>query len=161
MTSSKPVIRRAEARDAAAVGALWLQSFRAALPSVRVVHTDDQVRSWIRDVVIERHETWVICIDDEIAGMLALDGGNIEQLYLAPWRRGQGLGDQLIAQAKARRPGGLRLWTFQVNTPAVHFYQRHGFREIAHTDGSHNEEQEPDIRMEWDPVDLQAARGPT
>lgn len=151
MASAEPVIRRADARDAEAVGDLWLQSFRAALPSVRVVHTDDQVRSWIRDVAIGRHETWVICVDDEIVGMLTLDGGDIDQLYLAPRRRGQGFGDALIAHAKALRPERLSLWTFQVNTAAVRFYHRHGFREIARTDGSDNAEHEPDIRMEWTP----------
>jgi ribosomal protein S18 acetylase RimI-like enzyme len=150
--TSKPVIRRASAGDAAALGELWLQSFKAALPSVCVVHTDDQVRRWIRDVVIERQETWVICVDGEIAGMLALQGDEIDQLYLAPQRRGQGLGDQLVAQAKSRRPRGLRLWTFQVNAAAVSFYRRHGFRETTRTDGSQNEEHEPDIRMEWDPA---------
>ena len=151
MTSTPPEIRRAERRDAPRVAQLWLQSFRAALPSVRLAHTDDQVRRWIRDVAIEQHETWVICLDDEIAGMMTLDEGDIDQLYLSPSRRGRGLGDLLIAHAKARRPDGLGLWTFQVNDAAVAFYRRHGFRETARTDGAHNEEREPDIRMEWSP----------
>lgn len=149
--ASEPVVRRAQARDSEAVADLWLRSFAAALPSVRPVHTDEQVRAWIRDVVIARHETWVICVLGETAGMMALDGTDIDQLYLAPSRRGQGLGDILIADAKARRPNGLGLWTFQVNTPAIRFYQRHGFRETERTDGSHNEEHEPDIHMQWRP----------
>jgi GNAT superfamily N-acetyltransferase len=151
MASTGPVIRRADVRDAPAVAELWLQSFRAALPSVRTVHSDDEVRRWIRDVVIERHESWVIVLEDELAGMMTLSGGQIDQLYLAPSRRGQGLGDLLIAHAKMRNPDGLGLWTFQVNTAAVRFYRRHGFRETVRTDGSHNEEQEPDVRMEWVP----------
>lgn len=146
-----PEIRRAELSDAPAVAELWLQSFRTALPSVRLTHTDEQVRQWIRDVVIEQHETWLICLGDEIAGMMTLAGGCIDQLYLAPSRRGQGLGDRLIAHAKTRRPDGLRLWTFQVNAAAVAFYRRHGFREIARTDGAHNDEREPDIQLEWTP----------
>jgi len=152
---SRPVIRRADTRDAPAVAELWLQSYRAALPTVRLVHTDDQVRSWIRGVVIERQETWVICVGDEIAGMMALNGDHIDQFYLAPSRRGQGLGDLLIAHAKTLRPEGLSLWTFQVNEAAVRFYARHQFRETARTDGLQNEEQEPDIRMEWTPVVLE------
>ena len=148
----EPVLRRAHALDAEAVADLWLRSFAAALPSVRAVHTDDQVRAWVREVVIARYETWVICVDDEIAGMMALHGTEIDQLYLAPSRRGQGLGDILIAHAKARSPDGLVLWTFQVNTAAVRFYQRHGFRETARSGGAHNEEHEPDIRMQWRPA---------
>jgi ribosomal protein S18 acetylase RimI-like enzyme len=152
VASATPVIRRADARDAPAVAELWLQSFRAALPSVSITHTDDEVRHWIRDVAIEQQETWLICVGDEIAGMMTLNDGNIDQLYLSPSRRGQGLGDLLIAHAKTRYPDGLRLWTFQVNHAAVAFYRRHGFRETARTDGSHNEEREPDIRMEWAPA---------
>jgi hypothetical protein len=47
------------------------------------------------------------------------------------------------------------LWTFQVNGPARRFYERHGFVEVAQTDGSGNEEAEPDVRLEWTPL-----RGP-
>jgi hypothetical protein len=54
-------------------------------------------------------------------------------------------------RAKARRPDGLGLWTFQVNAPAIRFYLRHGFRIIRRTDGAGNEEREPDLRMEWRP----------
>jgi ribosomal protein S18 acetylase RimI-like enzyme len=151
VTPTRPEIRRADLRDASTVAELWLQSFRAAMPSVRIAHTDDQVRHWIRDVVIEQHETWLICLGDEIAGMMTLNDGDIDQLYLSPSRRGQGLGGMLIAHAKTRQPDGLRLWSFQVNDAAVAFYRRHGFRETARTDGSRNEEREPDIRMEWTP----------
>jgi GNAT superfamily N-acetyltransferase len=149
MSSSEPVLRRAGTCDAEAVADVWLRSFASALPSVSRVHTDDQVRNWIRDVVIAVYETWVVCVDEAVVGMMALGGADIEQLYLDPSRRGQGLGDILIAQAKARRPNGLGLWTFQVNTPAYRFYLRHGFHETMRTDGLGNEEREPDIRMEW------------
>ena len=43
----------------------------------------------------------------------------------------------------------LRLWVFQRNTDAIAFYRTCGFREIERTDGSRNEEREPDVLMEW------------
>ena len=43
----------------------------------------------------------------------------------------------------------LRLWVFQKNAAAISFYQARGFREIERTDGSRNEEREPDLLMEW------------
>jgi GNAT superfamily N-acetyltransferase len=103
------------------------------------------------EVVIARQETWVADIDGSPAGFVSLTGDDVDQLYLAPDRRGQGLGYLLIEKAKAQRPGGLSLWTFQVNEPARRFYLRHGFREVERTDGEHNEEREPDIRMRWQP----------
>jgi hypothetical protein len=56
-----------------------------------------------------------------------------------------------VALAKERSPGGLGLWAFQVNKPARRFYERHGFVAVTFTDGSGNEEREPDVRYEWRP----------
>jgi hypothetical protein len=56
-----------------------------------------------------------------------------------------GIGSALLEVAKSRRPGGLRLWVFQRNHGAWAVYARHGFTEVRFTDGSDNEEQEPDV----------------
>ena len=85
------------------------------------------------------------------AGMMVLGDGSIEQLYLDPAHRGRGLGDRFVALAKELSPGGLELWTFQVNSPAHRFYERHGFTAAERTDGSGNEEREPDVRYVWLP----------
>lgn len=145
-------VRRAGADDAAGMADVWLRSYDAALPTVRRAHTDDQVRAWFADVVVVRHESWVAVADGSVVGILVLDEGNeLDQLYLNPAWRGLGLGDRLVALAKQRRPGGLELWTFQVNGPAQRFYERHGFVAVRRTDGSTNEEREPDIRYAWRP----------
>jgi hypothetical protein len=49
----------------------------------------------------------------------------------------------------ARHPAGLELWVFQRNDAAREFYARHGFIELRRTDGSGNEEREPDVRLAW------------
>jgi GNAT superfamily N-acetyltransferase len=152
VAAGQPILRRAEGSDAVAVGQVWLRSFAAALPSVRVVHTDDQILAWIRRVVIDVLEAWVVTVDDVIVGIMALDDTDIDQLYLDPQWRGRGIGDLLIGHAKFRRPRGLGLWTFQVNAGARRFYERHGFVEVISTNGARNEEQEPDVRLEWTPA---------
>jgi hypothetical protein len=43
----------------------------------------------------------------------------------------------------------LRLWAFQRNVQALRFYAARGFRVIERTDGSRNEEREPDALLEW------------
>ena len=43
----------------------------------------------------------------------------------------------------------LRLWVFQKNTAALAFYRARGFREVERTDGSRNEEREPDVLLAW------------
>jgi GNAT superfamily N-acetyltransferase len=75
----------------------------------------------------------------------------LSQLYLDPDWRGRGLGDRFVGLAKERSPEGLHLWTFQVNKPAHRFYERHGFVAVEFTDGSTNEEREPDVRYVWEP----------
>ena len=150
--TDEPVIRRAEAADAAQAAEVWLRSYDAALPTVRRGKSDDDVRDYFHRVVIPERETWIAVDGATVVGVMVLgDGGLLSQLYLAPDSRGRGLGDRFVALAKQRRPDGLELWTFQVNGPAQRFYLRHGFTEVERTDGSGNMEREPDIRYAWRP----------
>lgn len=147
-----PIIRRATDEDASAVAELYLRSFKTALPTVRLVHTDDEVTSWIANHVIPAQETWVAeAPDGTLAGMLVVGDHELDQLYLAPEWQGRGLGDRFVALAKERQPRGLRLYTFQVNTRACRFYERHRFAIVDTNDGSRNEEREPDVQYEWGP----------
>lgn len=152
MGGADVVLRRAVDSDAAAMAEVWLRSFTAALPTVRRGHDDDAVRAWFAQVVVPTQEAWVAVAGDTVVGLLVLAGGELEQLHLDPAWRGRGLGDRFVALAKRRRPTGLGLWTFQVNEPARRFYQRHGFVEVARTDGRRNEEREPDVRYLWRPA---------
>ncbi|MEV6837321.1 GNAT family N-acetyltransferase [Streptomyces sp. NPDC051133] len=146
------VLRRAVAADAGAAAEVYLRSFAAALPTVVRPRTDDDVRDYIRDVVVPLRETWVAqAADAGIVGLMVLRDDLLSQLYLAPGWRGRGIGDRFVALAKERSPGGLTLWTFQVNEPAHRFYERHGFVAVEYTDGSGNEEREPDVRYVWRP----------
>jgi GNAT superfamily N-acetyltransferase len=147
---ARVTIRRASASDAGAIADVYLAAFAAALPTVRLAHTDDDVRAWVRDHVVPSLETWVADDDGRVVAMMALAPGWVEQLYVAPERRREGIGGELLALAKARADGPLDLWTFQVNAPARAFYERHGFRAIELTDGSANEEREPDVRYRWE-----------
>ncbi|MDT0346660.1 GNAT family N-acetyltransferase [Streptomyces litchfieldiae] len=155
MSSESPDarLRRATADDARPAADVWLRSYGAALPTVRRAHTDDEVRAYFRDVLVPHHETWVaVTPSGAVVGVMVLDGAELAQLYLDPDRRGRGLGDRFLALAKELRPDGLDLVTFQVNAPARRFYTRHGFVEAGRTDGSGNEEREPDVHFRWRPA---------
>jgi GNAT superfamily N-acetyltransferase len=151
VTSDEVIIRRATDDDAEATANMWLRSYTVALPTVRLVHSDEEVRAWFRGVVIPQHDTWIADAAGAIVGVLVLKGQFVEQLYLDPDWRGRGIGDRMVALAKTHRPDGLELWTFQVNGPAQRFYERHGFRAVERTNGADNEEREPDIRYAWSP----------
>ncbi|WP_229789640.1 GNAT family N-acetyltransferase [Pilimelia terevasa] len=114
------------------------------------MHSDAEVRDWIRTVVIPEREVWLAeDADGRPLGVLVLDGEWVDQLYIEPAFTGMGLGSRLIQLAKSRRPAGLQLWTFVTNTAAQRFYLRHGFTVAETTDGSGNEEKAPDIRFIW------------
>jgi GNAT superfamily N-acetyltransferase len=147
-------LRRAVAPDAGAAANVWLTSFAAALPTVVSPRSGDDVREYFREVVVPLRETWVADVGDGgggIVGVMVLHEDELSQLYLSPDWRGRGIGDRFVELAKERCPGGLGLWTFQVNEPAHRFYERHGFVAVEYTDGSGNEEREPDVRYVWRP----------
>jgi GNAT superfamily N-acetyltransferase len=145
--SAKLTIRRATADDAAAVAEVFLTSFHATY-DFPLAHSDDEVRGWIRDRLIPASETWVAEDDGQIVGLMALDPGWLEQLYVLPTRLGEGIGRRFVELAKERQPRGLTLWTFQVNDRARRFYERNGFVAVEFTEDG-NQERQPDVRYVW------------
>ena len=150
-------IRRAGPDDADAVGDVFLTAFRATY-TFPLAHSDDNVREWLRGVVADG-TSWVAVAPASgdgpaaagVVGFMRLDGFELDQLYIRPGWWGRGIGSRLIEHAKAQSPDGLTLWTFQVNEQARGFYAHHGFIELLRTDGSGNEERQPDVRLGWRP----------
>ena len=142
-------IRRATAEDAPAIGNLYLASRDDALPGLHKAHTDDEVRGWIAGVLLPRDKVWIAERDGTMLGFIALHDGWVEQFYLLPGCYRQGIGTALLAIAKHHRPSELRLFCFQRNSRARAFYETNGFIAVRFSDGSDNEEQEPDIEYVW------------
>ena len=142
-------MRRAGVDDAPAVAEVWLRSRHASVPAIPApVHSDDEVRAYFDWVVLPELPTWVIERDGHVVALLVLRGGWIEHLYVDPEWTGQGLGSQFLGHAKQLHPDRLDLWTFQGNTGARRFYERHGFTAVETTDGD-NEEGAPDVHYRW------------
>ena len=83
-----------------------------------------------------------------MTGFIAFREGWIDQLYVLPGAQGRGTGTALLKIAQ-QASDPLQLWTFQRNTKARHFYQHRGFALVRETDGSGNEEKEPDALYLW------------
>ena len=147
-------LRRAVSADASAVTEVWLRSRREAARVGSIpppAHSDAEVRGYLTEVAIPVRETWLAEVSGGVVAVMVLDGVWLNQLYVDPTWTGQGIGSDLIEQAKAVRPDGLQLWCFVTNTGAQRFYRRHGFVAVEATDGSANEEQAPDLRFTWTP----------
>lgn len=142
-------IEPASPRDAGEIATLYLASRAAALPYLRRCHSDEAVRSWIATVMLATGETWVAREAGRILGFATLNGEELDQLYLLPGYFRRGIGTLLLAKAKERSPEQLSLFTFQRNTAARAFYERHGFRLVDLNDGRRNVEGEPDALYVW------------
>ena len=152
-------VRRARRDDADAIADVFLASF-AATYQFPLAHRAEDVRRWIPEVLLPNEDVWVVTDTDEaVVAMMALSSEMVDHLYVAPAWIGRGIGSRLIELAKSRRPGGLDLYTFQVNARARRFYERHGFVEVWRGDGSDNEEGQPDLRYAWRPPSKPMASG--
>jgi GNAT superfamily N-acetyltransferase len=145
-----PTIRTAVPADAPAVADVYLAAFTSTY-DFPLVHTDEQIRDWLVEYLLPPREAWVAEDDGRVVAMMVLDDEGIDQLYVEPAWHGRGIGGRLVEVAKLRRPGGIRLYTFQVNERARRFYEHRGFVVARLGDGSDNEERQPDVRYEWRP----------
>ena len=134
--------------DLAPASKVLRASFDERLPWLAGLHTPEEDRAFFQGHLFGTCRMWG-ATDGELVGMVAFREGWVEQLYVLPRRQRQGVGAALLGVAKAAWPS-LSLWTFQRNVLARRFYEAHGFAAVEQTDGSGNEEREPDVLYRWD-----------
>jgi putative acetyltransferase len=142
-----PGIRPATSQDVEAVAHLFRLVRVACLPYLPDLHTPAEELAFFRDRVFPWCSVWVGG-EAGIDGFCAWRPGWVDHLYIHPDCHGQGLGTALLSRAMAAH-SSLRLWAFQRNAQALRFYDARGFRVIERTDGSRNEEREPDALLQW------------
>ncbi|MFY7974241.1 MAG: GNAT family N-acetyltransferase [Rubrivivax sp.] len=147
--------RAARPADAQSVADVFLASRRVHVAFAPLAHSEPEVRDWIAHTLLPAGRTRVAEHAGVILGFAAtsLEPGFawLDHLYLAPDRIGQGWGTALLHAALADLPSPtptVRLYCFQANRLACRFYERHGFVEVARSDGRDNEERCPDVLYE-------------
>lgn len=126
-------LRPATDADRDSIALIWHQS--AGLPEVGVPRLPELAALRAR-VDAELASGWEVTLadrDDAVVGFLAIRPAEalLSELFLRPDCRGQGIGARLLAHAMTRMPGGFRLFTRPVNTPAIHFYEAAGLRFLS------------------------------
>jgi len=145
------LIRPGRRDDAEAIADVLLDSRREAMPWLPVLHSREDAIAYFAGLVLLHQQVFVAEVNRLVAGFMALEGDLVEHLYVAPAFQGWGIGDKLVALAKLLCPEGLKLWTFTPNARARRFYEARGFRASQFTDGTRNEEREPDVLYTWSP----------
>ena len=139
-------LRSARSTDAGAVGAI-LSEFIDTTDWMPRIHTraEDLAHA---GAMIERGWVTVAEIDGQVVGFAAREGNDLDALYIRADARGAGIGTRFIQNFKSTM-AVIKLWTFEANEGAQRFYRRHGFAEVARTDGARNDERLPDIQFVW------------
>lgn len=132
------------------VAKVFKASRRHALPYLPELHTQEEDFNYFTNVVFSENEVYVALESksEKVAGFIAFTKEWVNHLYLLPEAQKCGLGSKLLALAKDHAQS-LDLWTFQRNLGAQRFYEKHGFNVVKKTDGSENEEKEPDVLLHW------------
>jgi ribosomal protein S18 acetylase RimI-like enzyme len=124
---------------------------RADMTYLPVLHSAEEHIAFFSEHVLPVRSVEVAEADGgRIVGFCAVKDGWVDHLYVSPGFQGRGIGSALLARAMAQHARGLTLWVFEENHGARALYARHGFVQVERTDGSGNEEQQPDIRLQWE-----------
>ena len=140
--------RQATLDDAGGIAAVFSSSLRL-LTFLPVLHTVEEDRRFIENIILKECEVIVAEGDPGIVSFLALNGEEIRLLYSHPDFIGSGAGSLLLDAVKKSSVAALELWCFQANERARRFYEERGFRAVRFTDGRDNEEKVPDVRYRW------------
>jgi putative acetyltransferase len=120
-----------------------------SLPYLPDLHTAAEDFNFISNRVFGTDTVFVALEGQKrIVGFIAFREGWVNHLYVLPDFQQLGIGGQLLEKAKKEWPT-LNLWTFERNSASRRFYEKHGFSIVKRTDGTENEEREPDILFRW------------
>ncbi len=158
MEGCRYLLRQLTLAEMDAAAAVHRAAYDDRLPWLAGRHTPGQDRWFFRERVFPACAVWGAVEGATIVGIIAYREDWIDQLYVAPAAQGRGCGTALLDVAKSASPR-LHLWTFQRNHAARRFYQARGFVPIRQTDGTANEENEPDVLYLWNCPPPPAANG--
>jgi putative acetyltransferase len=144
-------LRRATPEDAPALADVHLRARRECMSFLPDSYSPEEVLAWIREIMPQHDEVWVAEDGGRVIGFFALSDDLLYHLYVYPEMQGRGVGSALFNRVKELAPDGFRLWVFQRNRQARDFYEHRGMRVVELTDGSGNQEREPDALYEWTP----------
>ena len=141
------ILRAARSTDAGKLGAI-MEDFQTVcdwLPDLwtgaeHIAHAGAMIdRGWVRLAQDEAGQP---------LGFIARDGEDVVALYVDNDKRGFGVGQALLDEAKTQVPH-LVLWAHAANRGGRRFYRRQGFEETGHRTGDATDEGIPAVRYEW------------
>ena len=121
-------IRQYRESDLEAVLSSWEKATILAHPFM----TDDfiaQERKNVAEIYIPNTDTWVVEIDGNVEGFIALMGNEVGAIFLQPQFHGRGAGKALMDKARELH-GDLEVEVFKENAIGRKFYSQYGFEQL-------------------------------
>jgi putative acetyltransferase len=119
------LIRQYNESDLEAVLSSWESATRLAHPFM----TDEflvQERKNTAEIYLPNTNTWVMEINKEVVGFIALMGNEVGAIFLQPEHHGKGAGKALMDKARELH-GELEVEVFSANSIGREFYSKYGF----------------------------------
>jgi putative acetyltransferase len=119
------MIRTYKTEDTDALISVWEMGNALAHPFLSEEFVA-QVAKDMRNIYLPNAETWVLEVDQQPVGFIALIENEIGGLFLDPSLIGKGYGRKMVDHASALK-GPLRVEVFKENAVGRPFYERYGF----------------------------------
>lgn len=140
-------ISKASSADAPQLFAVWEASVRATHDFLDEAHIQ-RLAPLVRELMTSYAP--IYCLRDESGApfaFLGVSNGEIDMLFVAPARRGQGAG-RFLAEFAIASLGAHKVGVNEQNGQAVGFYQRLGFRTVSRSPLDGQGEPFPILHME-------------
>ena len=131
------------------VVALWYRSWTHAFPHLKHLQPFEQWKFRFQRDYVNQARVWVAAISVQIVGFVVVSANEIAQIFVDIDVQRNGVGTDLLNQAKQVSSSGLRLTTLQQNVQARQFYEKHGF--VAGATGVNPINGRPNIEYYWSP----------
>ena len=146
------VVRAMRPEDLDATLDMWVAAWQAAYPAIDFSARRDWARAHIAELKRTGSHALVAACGGRIVGALVVDPatGYLDQIVVASEFQGRGIGEVLLARARAIAPEGLELNVNQDNARAIRFYEKQGFavtgEDVNPRSGA------PIFKMSWRPA---------
>ena len=140
----------AKPADADAIAEVFANARKGMTYLPESPYSEEETVAFFRRLIEDPGNTVFAAMTSEghVAGFGVLGDRHADHLYVDPAYQGQGIGSRLLRAAQERYDH-LEGWVFEKNTEALKLYERNGFKVAERTDGSRNEEHQPDVRIIW------------
>ncbi len=122
------MIRQYEDADLDSVLSSWENASKVAHPFLKE-EFQAQERKNIPELYIPNADTWVVEVDDQVVGFIALIGNEVGAIFLQPAHQGKKIGKLMMDKAKELH-GDLEVEVFERNSIGRNFYAQYGFKLI-------------------------------